>query len=128
MTIPWRPEELRLIGQADEVHIATTRGDGTFGPAVPVWVVRVRDQLYVRTWYRRDTGWFGRAMRSHRARIARPTGPFDVVLQDVADDHSVTTDVSTAYRAKYARYGAATVDAMVTTAAAATTLRLTRAV
>ncbi len=43
----WSHSELATIGTADEIHIAPDRADHTPGPAVPIWVVRVGDDLYV---------------------------------------------------------------------------------
>ena len=48
-------------------------------------------------------------------------------IEDIGDDKSdLRAGVDAAYRAKYARYGEATVDRMVSDDAAATTLRITR--
>jgi len=78
----------------------------------------------VRSWYRRDTGWFGHALRSRRARIRVPGLETDVTIDDIGDVSSqITADVDAAYRTKYGRSEAAS---MVTATAAATTLRLNR--
>src|ERR671928_228625 len=53
------------IGHAGELHVAPLRGDGGRGRAVPVWVVRVGDELYVRSWRGDDGAWY-RAATSHR--------------------------------------------------------------
>ena len=91
---------------------------------VPIWVVCAGGQVYVRTWYRRDTGWFGHALRSRRARIRVPGLEADVTTEDIGDAATqVAADVDAAYRTKYGRGGA---DSMVTDAAAATTLQLNR--
>ena len=64
-------------------------------------------RVYVRTWYRRDTGWFGHALRSQRARIRVPGLEADVTIVDIGDTSTqVTTDVDAAYRAKYGPGGA----------------------
>ena len=86
---------------------------------------RVRGgQVYVRTWYRRDTGWFGHALRSRQARIRVPGLEADVAIEDIGDASTqVTADVDAAYRTKY---GGGEADSMVTATAAATTLRLNR--
>lgn len=61
-------------------------------------------QAYVRTWYRRDTGWFGHALRSRRARIRLPGLEADVTVEDIGDASTeVTADVDIAYRTKYGR-------------------------
>ncbi|MFD4725781.1 DUF2255 family protein [Streptomyces seoulensis] len=119
----WTPEDLHLLDAAGELRIAVRDSAGSLRPEVPIWVVRVGERVYVRSWYRRDTGWFGHAVRSGRARIRVPGLEADVTVEDIGDTSAdVTTEVDTAYRAKYG-IGA---DSMVTPAAAATTLRLDR--
>jgi hypothetical protein len=125
MTAAWSPEELERIGTAEELQIATSRADGTLHRAVPIWVVGVSGQVYVRTWYRRDSGWFGRAVNSRRARIRVPGLEADIAIEDVGDDQAeLRASVDAAYRGKYGRYGETSVDRMVTDDAAASTLRL----
>ena len=86
MTVAWSPDELERIGGAEELQIATKRADGTLRRAVPIWVVRAGGQVYVRTWYRRDSGWFGHAVGSRRARIRVPGLEADVAIEDVGGD------------------------------------------
>jgi hypothetical protein len=47
----WTAEELDTIGAADELEIAALRPDGTLRPATTIWVVRVGDDLYVRSYH-----------------------------------------------------------------------------
>ena len=127
MTAAWSSEELDLIGRAEELQIAVKRADGTLRREVPIWVVRVGEQVYVRTWHRRDNGWFGHALGSRAARIQVPGLDVDVAVEDVGEgEPELRAGVDAAYRAKYGRYGATTVDAMTTPDAAASTLRLSR--
>lgn len=56
----WIPEELRRIGGATELQIASQRSDGTMRPYVTIWVVQAGDDLYVRTAYGTDNPWFRR--------------------------------------------------------------------
>jgi hypothetical protein len=121
----WPPEELERIGRADDLRIAVKRADGTLRRWVPIWVVDVGGQAYVRTWYRRDDGWFGHVLDSRRARIRVPGLEVDVTVEDVgAGKAGLRADVDAAYRAKYGRYRGTSVDRMVTDDAAASTLRL----
>src|SRR5512133_3053415 len=46
----WTDTELSRIGPADELEIASYRQDGTLRPYTTIWVVRVGDELYVRSW------------------------------------------------------------------------------
>ncbi|MTD55430.1 DUF2255 family protein [Amycolatopsis pithecellobii] len=122
MSLSWSPDDLRLIDKAGELEIAVKRSDGGLRPWIPIWVVCVGGQVYVRTWFRRDTGWFGHALRSRNARIRVPGLEADVAIQDIGDTWTdITDDVDAAYRTKYGRGGAGS---MVTAAATATTLRL----
>src|SRR3712207_8294259 len=62
-TMPtWTPDELSRIGGAEELQIASLRPDGTLRRYVTIWVVRVGDDLYVRSAYGKDNPWFRRAM------------------------------------------------------------------
>ena len=127
MTVPWSPDELQRIDRAEELQIATERADGTLRRDVPIWVVSAGGQVYVRTWYRRDDGWFGHAVNSRRARIRIAGLEADAAVEDIGNDKSdLRAGIDAAYRAKYGRYGETTVDRMVSDDAAATTLRLTR--
>ena len=122
MIATWSPHELQCIEKARELNIAVKRADGTLRRWTPIWVVCADDQVYVRTWYRRDTGWFGHALRSHRARIRVPGLEADVTVEDVGEGPADLGErVDTAYRAKYGSSGS---ESMVTASAAATTLRL----
>jgi hypothetical protein len=127
MTAAWSPDELERIGSAEELEIAVKRADGTVRRWVPIWVVSVGDQVYVRTWYRRETGWFGHVLDSHRARIRVPGLEADVAVADVGEGTAqLRADIDAAYRTKYGSYGSSSVEAMVAEAAAATTLQLSR--
>lgn len=45
----WTSDELDAIAAADELRIAPHKPDGTLRGAVPIWVVRHGDDLYVRS-------------------------------------------------------------------------------
>jgi hypothetical protein len=125
MTATWTPEQLQRIDRSDELEIASRRADGTLRQFVPIWVVRVDDQVYVRTWHRRTTGWFGRVLDTGRARVRVPGLEADVAVEDVgAGPGPLRSQVDAAYRAKYGRYGDGTVGQMVADEAVAATLRL----
>jgi hypothetical protein len=120
----WSAEELDLLDAARELQIAVRRDNGNLWSFMPIWVVCVGTQVYVRSWHRRDTGWFGRALETRRARIRVPGLEADVAIDDIGRGTSeLAPDIDAAYRTKYGEGGAAS---MVTSAAAATTLRLNR--
>ena len=126
MTAAWSPEALQRIGAASELAIASRRADGTLRRWVPVWVVSVGGQVYVRTWYRRDTGWFGHVLAEPRARIRVPGLEADVTMTDTGEGPpELRAGIDAAYRAKYGSSGGT--ERMVTDEAAAATLRLTPA-
>ena len=126
MTAAWSPEQLKRIDGSGELQIASRRADGTVRPFVPIWVVSAGGQVYVRTWYRRTTGWFGHVLETGRARVRVPGLEADVVVEDVgAGPVELRTSVDQAYRAKYGGYGSGSVGQMVADPAAAATLRLT---
>ena len=123
MTDSWTPEELQRIGAAHELQIASRRADGTLRRWVPIWVLSAGEQVYVRTWYRRDTGWFGHVLSARRARIRVPGLEADVAVEDIgAGPPDLHADIDAAYRAKYGRDGGT--ERMVNAEAAAATLRL----
>ena len=122
MTTHWSAADLHLIDASRELEIAVRRADGSLRRWLPIWVVCADEQAYVRTWHRRDTGWFGQALRSHRARIRVPGLEADITIEDIGDaSDQVTADINDAYRTKYGQSGA---DSMVTATATTTTLRL----
>ena len=128
MTATWTPEQLQRIDGSDELEITSRRADGTLHSNAAIWVVRVDDQVYVRTWHRRTTGWFGRVLDTGRARVRVPGLEADVAVQDIgAGPGQLRSQIDAAYRAKYGRYGDGTVGRMVADEAVAATLRLSPA-
>ncbi len=118
----WTPEQLNLIGSAHELQIAVCRTDGTLRPWTPIWVVCADGEVYVRTWYRRSTGWFGLVLATKRARVRVPGVEADVNVEDVgAGPARLCSAIDDAYRAKY---GGGSTGNMVKDESAATTLRL----
>src|SRR5439155_18412948 len=45
----WTSDEIQKIATAEELEVASLRGDGTLRKPTPIWVVRVGDALYVRS-------------------------------------------------------------------------------
>lgn len=116
------------MASRDELEITTRRTDGRLPGFTPIWMVTHDGSVFVRTWHRRDTGWYGRAVRAGDARIRLDDVETDVSVDDVGAGDSAGTlrrDIDDAYRRKYSRYGDATVSRMVGDDAAASTLRLT---
>jgi hypothetical protein len=122
----WTANELDRIGAADELQIAPLKADGTLRPDTTIWVVRVGDDLYVRSFRGRGGGWFSHALRHREGRIRAGGIERDVTFDEPANaDHDAMDEaISAAYRTKYARYGRSYVDPMVAPDATAATLRL----
>ncbi len=123
MTTEWTDEQLDALGPPAAIDVTPQRGDRTAGRSATIWIVRVDDNLYIRSYRGAEGGWYRAARRSGRGRVNAAAAGYDVVLEPAPDVDQAAVDA--AYRAKYGR--ASYVDAMVTDAAAATTLRLTRA-
>jgi hypothetical protein len=116
----WTTDELDRIGDVDELHIALRRANGTLRRAVPIWVVRVRDDLYVRSWRGDGGSWYRAARASGEGHISAGV---DRDVTCVPADDEVNDAVDAAYRDKYGRYPSY-VEPIVAAAARATTLRL----
>jgi hypothetical protein len=111
----WTPDELRALTAARELEIASA----PTGRWVPIWVVVVAGRVFVRTWRRRSTGWYGRAVASGRAWIRVSGSVLEVAVARAGAE--AADAVNAAYRGKYGTGGAA---CMVTTEAEASTLSL----
>ena len=118
----WTREELDQIDGSRELEIAARRPDGTLRSWLPIWVVCAGEEVYVRTWYRRATGWFGHVNASGKARVRVPGVETDVTVEDFGAEHQHRAAVDQAYRDKYGPDGS--VGQMISDSAAATTLRL----
>lgn len=118
----WTTDELRKIGNATELRIASLRKDGTVRPYVTIWVVRAGDDIYVRSAYGTDNPWYRRAKTSGEGRINAGGLERDVTFTEA--DNGVHADIDSAYHAKYDRYGPAIVGTVVGEKAALGTLRV----
>jgi hypothetical protein len=120
----WTSNELSKIGTADELEIATLRRDGALRSPVTIWVVRVGDDLYVRSYRGRDGSWFRAAQARREGRIRAGGVEKDVTFVEESDP-AINNQIDAAYRAKYRGHGASYVNAMVASEARATTIKLT---
>jgi hypothetical protein len=119
----WTSDELNKIGRAEELEIAPLRGDGTPRNPVTIWVVRLGDDLYVRSYKGHGGAWFRAAQARHEGRIRAGGVQKDVKFVE-ENDPGVNDQIDTAYRTKYRRHGAQYVNAIVAPQARATTLKL----
>ncbi len=118
----WTAADLDRIGSADELKLTTRWADGSLRPYVPVWVVRVGDELFVRSWRGQAGAWYRHARQLPEGRVRVGGTEYDVTfeLPDAAPDDVIDQ----AYRAKYRRYGDTYVRPMTGPDARPATLRL----
>ena len=118
----WTNEELDKIGNAEELQIAPLRRDDTLRHRVIIWVVRVGDDLYVRSANGREGAWFRSVQTRHEGRIWAGGVEKDVAFVEV-DDSDLNDQIDAAYLAKYRRYPQY-VAPMVTSDVRAATIKL----
>jgi hypothetical protein len=118
----WTSDELSRIGTADELELASARRDGTLRQPRTIWVVRVGDDLYVRSMYGRSGGWFPATQVRHQGHIRAGGVERDVSFADA--DPDLNDAIDAAYRDKYDRYGERIVGGVVNPGARAATIRL----
>ena len=119
----WTSNELIRIGTADELQIASLRRDGTLRSPVTIWVVRIGGDLYIRAVKGRTGPWFRGAQTRHEGHIQSGGVEKDVTFVEETDP-KILDQIDAAYREKYRRYPKEYVDACVTSAARAATLKL----
>jgi hypothetical protein len=118
----WTNEELNKIGLAEELEIAPRRPNGKLRKPLPIWVVRVGDDLYVRSYRGHAGAWYRAALATHQGCIRAGGVEKDVVFVEETDP-GLNDQIDAAYRAKYGRYPQY-VAPMVTPEVRATTLKL----
>jgi len=126
MTIAtWTSDELNKVGAAEELQIASIRRDDTLRNPVTIWVVRVGDDLYVRSAYGLMAAWFRGTQVRHEGRIWAGGIQKDVTFVDIAEaDHDIHDQIDAAYRTKYRRYSASIVNPVVSAEARSVTIKL----
>jgi hypothetical protein len=118
----WTSDELTKIEAADELEIASIRRDGTLRNLVTIWVVRLGDDLYVRSVNGRTGAWFRGTQVRHEGRIGAGGVEKDVTFVDA--DESVNDQIDDAYRSKYRRYAPSIVGSVLTPEARSATINL----
>jgi hypothetical protein len=119
----WTSEELNKIGTAEELEIASLRRDGTLRNRVTIWVVRIGDDLYVRSVNGRSGKWFNGVQTRHEGHIQSGGIDKDVTfVEESALD--INAQIDDIYRTKYRRYGSKIVNSIVSPEARTATIRL----
>lgn len=99
----WTSDELSRIGNAEELRIASLRRDGTLRKPVIIWVVRLGDDLYVRSVNGRGSGWFRGTQARHEGHIQAGGVDKDVTFVEETDPE-INNQLDSAYLSKYRRY------------------------
>lgn len=119
----WTSDELDKIGKAEELQLASLRRDGTLRKQVIIWVVRLGDDLYVRSVYGRTSNWFRGTQVRHEGHIRAGGVDKDVAFVDETDP-DVNAQIDTAYQTKYRRYAASIINTTMSPEARAATIKL----
>jgi hypothetical protein len=122
MRSAWTSDELSRVGRATELQLASRRLDGSLRRFATIWVVRAGDDIYVRSAYGWENGWFQRALKSGHGRVRAGEIERDVAFEQARPE--VAGEITAAYHAKYDRYGPAIVGTVVSPEAVRSTLRL----
>jgi hypothetical protein len=118
----WAGEDLDRIGESEELQIASLRPDGTLRPYVIIWVVRVGEELYVRSALGPQNPWFRRAKEAGAGRVLASGVERDATF--AAAEEFPHEAIDAAYRKKYSSHPREDVDAVVGESSWRATLRL----
>jgi hypothetical protein len=118
----WTTEQLDRIDAEDELQITSVRADGTLRAYRKIWVVRLGDDLYVRSVNGRGADWFRHVLASGSGRIRCGGVDSDVIVDELGE--ASTAAIDDAYLTKYARYSERFVRTMLRPPVVEATLRL----
>lgn len=120
----WTDNELARIGSAEELQITALRNDGTLRNPVTIWVVRLGNDLYVRSVNGRTSAWFRGIQVRHDGHIQAGGVEKDVNFVEVDADLPINEQIDAVYRTKYRHYAASIVNSIITPMARAATIKL----
>jgi hypothetical protein len=99
----WTSDELKKIGNTEELQIASLRQDGTLRKLVTIWVICLGDDLYVRSVNGRTSAWFRGVQTRYEGHIRAGGVDKDVTFVEEPDSN-INDQIDAAYAAKYRRY------------------------
>lgn len=118
----WSKDELRRIGESDDLHIAPFRDDGrTFGTPTWIWSVVVEDGLYVRAYNGTASRWYKAAISQKAGLITAAGISTEVAFEPV--EGPINDRIGDAYRAKY--HGSPYLEPMIGARARSATIKIT---
>jgi hypothetical protein len=123
MMMTWTSDELTKIGAAEELKITSLRRDGTLRNPVIIWVVRLGDDLYVRSVNGRTSAWFRGTQVCYEGRIQAGGVEKDVTFVEETSPE-INEQIDAAYRTKYRRYAASIINSINSSTARTTTIKL----
>jgi hypothetical protein len=100
----WTATELERIGHAEEFELASRGDDGELSAYVTMWVVRVGEELFVRSAGGPSRPWYRRAKAAGGGRIRAGVVERDVTFEEAP--FQVIPRIDAAYHEKYDSYGA----------------------
>jgi hypothetical protein len=118
----WAQIELDAIDAAQELALASVRGQGALRRPVTMWVVRMGEEVYVRSVNGRGSAWFRGAQARHEARIRAGGIEKDVSLVETDE---AGEQIDAAYQTEYGPRYPTIVPSIVAPHARAATLKLT---
>ena len=119
----WTDNELNKIGNAEELQIASLRQDGTSRKPRIIWVVRLGNDIYVRSVNGRTSDWFRGVQTRHEGHIRAGGVDKDVTFVEEADP-DINNQIDAAYRTMYRGYAASIISHIVSPEARSATIKL----
>ena len=118
----WTSDELKKIDKTEELDIQSLQTDGKLRKPVTIWVVRVGDDLFVRSVNGRKGVWFSGTQDRHQGHISCGGVEKDVTFEDA--NPAVNEQVDDAFHKKYGHYSKNIINTEFTARARESTLRL----
>lgn len=107
----WTTDELDRVGRSEEIELASGCGDGTSSGFVTMWVVRVGDDLYVRSAGGPNRPWYQRAVATGGGLLR--VGGVERAVTFSRPAAGVQEAIDLAYHTKYDHYGPRIVGSVV---------------
>jgi hypothetical protein len=117
----WTQDELVKINTEEMLELAAELPDGSIPKTVNIWVVRVGDTLYVRSYSGADGKWYVPATETRKGRVSAGGVTKNVEFIPI-DDENTKRAVDEAYRGKYT--GSAYAESMATEPVRSNTLEV----
>jgi hypothetical protein len=96
----WSQDELRAIGDNDDLFVSPFREDGaTYGTPTQTWAVIVSGDVYVRAAHGQESRWYKAAISQKAGRVRVAGTYYEVTFEPAGEDVSEAIDAG--YEAKY---------------------------